>query len=573
VNLGQDEAFAGSVITVTGSGFQPDKIVDIRWGSVGGPVLGYKTINSGGTFTGKVTVPRTATRGTQQVWAVERNTSTGPSVSLTVIGVDVTVSPTEGVPGTILTVTGTRFQPGEKVEIRWNTAGGTLLGYKTASTSGSISGKVTIPASAAPGTATIVLSQPTSGRTGSTSITVSVPVVPTATVNPAVAKRGTVITVTGTGFKPDEVVEIRWNTPTGTLLGYKTASSSGGISGKVTVPASAASGNATIVLRERASGTTASARITIEVPAVTTPYLKVSQSTVQPGMVISVSGGGMMPGQQVELRWNSQGGQLLGRVTARADGTFSGRITIPATATSGTGRVYAVSATRSTSTQVTVAATARMTTATTTKVTPTPTATATPVGTPGATPGASPTPVPTGTPTMVPTNEPVGTPTVEPTVEPTPEPTVAPTPTPALYPEGITVMDQHGTPVPDVCIVLRGPNNEVIAEACDATHDGASDGRVLFLSGIEAGEYRIELANLPADIDPFTPQHQYLDGADGIDVRITVVRQQPTPVPTPTPEPTPEPTPVPTPTPEPIVVPPEEVMPDPAGDPASTPAA
>jgi hypothetical protein len=96
---------------------------------------------------------------------------------------------------------------------------------------------------------------------------------------------------------------------------------------------------------------------------------------------------------------------------------------------------------------------------------------------------------------------------------------------------------------------------------------------VLLLPGIVAGNYQIEVTNLPADIDPIGPQFLYLDGADGVDARITVVRQEPTPVPTAEPTAVPTEEPLPTETEEATETPVETPAAEPPPEPTEEPAA
>ena len=182
------------------------------------------------------------------------------SATVTVTMPQVSVSPTSQTSGKVVSVSGSGFTPGKRVDIRWNSPSGKLIGYLTANVSGSLSGKVTVPAGTVPGDYSVVMIDLASGLSGSATLKV---IGATVTVTPQQASSGTVVSVIGSGFGPSEVVEIRWNGPSGKLLGYRTTSTDGSMSGKVTIPADAQPGTYTLFLDGRTSGIVGSGTVVI----------------------------------------------------------------------------------------------------------------------------------------------------------------------------------------------------------------------------------------------------------------------------------------------------------------------
>jgi LPXTG-motif cell wall-anchored protein len=61
----------------------------------------------------------------------------------------------------------------------------------------------------------------------------------------------------------------------------------------------------------------------------------VSQTSVQPGQTITVSGDGWQANSTITIHWLSTGA-VLATTTVNSDGTFSAQVTIPSDATAGT---------------------------------------------------------------------------------------------------------------------------------------------------------------------------------------------------------------------------------------------
>ncbi len=332
---------AGTLVTVSGSGFKPGESVSLRWGSASGPVLGSVVVKADGTFSGKITVPAYAGVGMSDIHAISTGGSAVASYDVTALAVvKVTLNPTSGRAGTVTAVSGSGYQPGEAVTIRWGGPTGTLLGSVKASATGTIAAKVTVPATAAPGTFGIHATG-TSGQTGNASYQVTALAIVKVTLSPISGRAGTVTSVTGSGYRPGESVTIRWSTTTGTLLGSVKATTSGTISAKVTVPATAAVGT----FRIYATGTSGQAgSATYQVTALAIVKVALSPTYGRAGTVTTVTGSGFRPGETVTIRWGGATGTILGSVRATTSGTISAKVTVPATAALGTFTIRATGA-------------------------------------------------------------------------------------------------------------------------------------------------------------------------------------------------------------------------------------
>lgn len=338
----------GDELYITGSHYEPFEQVTIRWGNTYGPIIGYANVNYLGTFYEEITVPEDASPGITEI-AFQGRSSRG-GVTFTVNGPTMSVSPTTGLPGERLSVSGENFAPGERVNIRWGSDTGPIIGYKNATSSGTISGAILVPADAASGTHDIYLQS--ASATTTTSFTVIAPPSPTVSISLTSGLPGARLSVTGTNFASGERVNIRWGNASGPILGYKNASSNGSFSGAILVPANASAGSTQIYLQS-ASGTTS---VVFSVTAAPAPTITVSPTSGLPGARLSVSGTNFKSGERVNIRWGSSTGPILGYKNASSNGSFSGAILVPANASAGATQIYLQSASGTASTVFTVKA-------------------------------------------------------------------------------------------------------------------------------------------------------------------------------------------------------------------------
>lgn len=317
---------SGENIAVTGTGFEAGESVGIYWNrTTSGSPLRTITTSSSGSFSTSVTAPDDDP-GSHLVAAA--GASSGEKASRTYVllaSSSIAISPLNGPNGTSVTVTGQGYNPGEQVQIYWDSTGssGTLLKTVTADSLGAISTTITTP-NATAGGHLIVGKGVTSGHKPSRTFTVTATVSPSINITTTSGPVGTTVPITGQGYAPGETVDIRWDRSSGTVLKTVTASSSGTFSTSATVP-EAGAGKHLFVGVGRTSGAKPSRSFTVTV----NPVISISITSGPGGTVVPITGQGYTPGETVDIRWDRSTGIVLKTVTASSSGTFSTSATVP----------------------------------------------------------------------------------------------------------------------------------------------------------------------------------------------------------------------------------------------------
>lgn len=279
----------GDSVTVTGTGFGASKNINVTFNGVDVTPLALQVSSATGNVSVVFTVP-TIIYGPYNVVASDNATvsNVSPAVVFTV-GAAVTISPTSGPAGTIVTATGRGFT---------NTAGLTVtitIGVATAKNvtliktlaDGTFSGQFVVPSSlavqstrytvtASDGT----ISGSTSGATGGFRVTGTTEI----TLTPTSGQPGATITVVGVNFTAvaGTAVTLKFNVLT---VGTFTTDVSGGFSGTFTVP-SLPTTTYTVAATD-ANSLTASKSF-----AVAITLLNISPTSGPTGTVITVTGFG-----------------------------------------------------------------------------------------------------------------------------------------------------------------------------------------------------------------------------------------------------------------------------------------
>ncbi len=324
ITLSKTYGLPGAVITVSGSGYAATETVTIKLGTT---TLGTATTSSG-SFSKSVTIPSTMAPGTYVMSGTGATSGIVASAKFKVLAPPLTVSPSSGPAGTVVSVGGTKFAAGETVTIKHST---TVLGTTTATPTGTFSTSVTIPATAAAGTFSLSAVGGTSGILALGSFKV---LANPLTLSKTFGLPGAVIGVSGSGYAATEMVTIKLGT---TILGTATTSA-GAFSTTVTIPLTATPGTYLMTATGATSGHVDQATFKVLAPPLT-----LSPSAGLPGSVTTVSGTQFGAGETVTIKL---GATILGTVTTTLTGTFSKSVTIPATTAIGT---YTISATGGTS--------------------------------------------------------------------------------------------------------------------------------------------------------------------------------------------------------------------------------
>lgn len=173
-------AHPGDTITVSGTGFEPNENVTVT--GPGADCTRGVQANGNGAFTFTCKIPANQPTGTVPVTATGDSGGTA-TVNLPITaaagGPSITAKPSPAQPGELVTITGTRFTPGESVSLTWP---GDCMPGKTlvASGSGTFSAYCRVPANAANGSeVTAVATGKVSKKPASAKVTVKA--VPVAT--------------------------------------------------------------------------------------------------------------------------------------------------------------------------------------------------------------------------------------------------------------------------------------------------------------------------------------------------------------------------------------------------------
>jgi predicted nucleic acid-binding Zn-ribbon protein len=192
----------GTIVTVTGAGFDSNSMVTITLDSVDVTPATTPQTDEFGSFSATFAVPP-ALEEVYTITAIDAALNSASS-TFTLLGITILLNPTSGSVGALVTITGMQATPSGLVTISWDTS---EIVTVTAGTDGSYSYDLTVPASQV-GQHTIEVEDSESLNTASEIFVVQ----PEITLNIEEGPIGTEITVTGTGFVADAYVDIAYDT-------------------------------------------------------------------------------------------------------------------------------------------------------------------------------------------------------------------------------------------------------------------------------------------------------------------------------------------------------------------------
>ncbi|XHH08699.1 MAG: hypothetical protein ACFCUE_14190 [Candidatus Bathyarchaeia archaeon] len=312
--LSSSSGFVGSKVTVSGSA-SAGSPVEIYWDTTESSNLLASIYATGaGNYLKEITIPAAA-HGTHYIIVKD---STGTAGAAYIVGSKITLSPTSGIPGDVVTVTGTGFSGNNTEKTIELTFDGTKIATTPAtvstSTVGSFTATFVVPDSeygAVP-----VVATDGADNTAQATFTIGAAI----TVTPTQGPSGTVLTVTGRGFEPDAEVEIAIN---GTTVAEEIeVSGTGTFTAQVIVPSFAAKGNVAVVADDGENTATA----TFKVTGVT--KITVNPISGAPGNTVQISGENFtaVAGTEVDVVF---GTLPVGTFTVDEKGAFEGSIEIP----------------------------------------------------------------------------------------------------------------------------------------------------------------------------------------------------------------------------------------------------
>ncbi len=329
----------GGTTTLTGANWAPGEAITVTLSGVTTPITIVHATTQGAFPSTVVTIPYTATRGTQTLTAmgeISKRTAT-TTITLGAVAATLVATPSTTNRGGTTTLTGGNWAPNEAITV-------TLSGVTTpitvvhATAQGAFpSTVITIPYAATRGTQTLTAIGAVSKRTATATLTLAT-VTATFAVTPAATNRGGLIQLSGGSFAPNEAVTVTVDgviTPLATI----TATAQGTLSATgVSIPYSIPVGPHTLRATGAVSKRAATASITI---AALTPSISVSPSAAAPGATVTVTGKGFGRQERVTLALNGAAISTTAPITTN-NGAFSASFTVPSTVLNGQNTISAV---------------------------------------------------------------------------------------------------------------------------------------------------------------------------------------------------------------------------------------
>src|SRR5574341_2419497 len=331
ITLSRTSGAPGSAVTVTGSGFAKNTVTSILFDFA---FVEETTTNNSGAFTKSITIPTTANGGSHKITANDGISSVDATFTVSSQTM-ITVTPTSGAIGTTVTVSGSNFGASKTITIRFDNDNVLTSPFSVVSTTtGAFSATFTIPSAALVGSHTISAMDGTLTATG----IFNVSGISLVSISPTSGAAGIALTVTGSGFSPNSVVTVKFDsTALVTSPATITTTSSGTFSGTVTIPTGIVSGSHTLSATDN-SGRSASAIFNIT----TSGTITLSSNSGISGNSITISGSGYSPRSTISMRFDSN--TIVTSpptVITTESGSFSAAISIPGNAAIGTHTIAA----------------------------------------------------------------------------------------------------------------------------------------------------------------------------------------------------------------------------------------
>ena len=309
---------AGTVITVTGTGFDRRNGVDFSFGgtsviNVVWLVEGGGRTNSDGTFAVNLTV-LDVVPGSYTILAEDEddNDIFATANFTVVVNTAVNVSPTTGKVGDSITVVGSSFGAGATATLYFdNVSQGTVL----VGLDGSFTASLDIPDSTT-GVHTIGV-EDTAGRSATANVSVEAEM----TMTPLTGIGGDGVSVSGTGFGASKDITIMYGDTVVTPATTITTNANGSFSGSFDVPA-IPGGSYTVTVSDGTSDLTTN--FTVEAGAAINP------TSGEMGDTIQVTGHGFGANKTITILYGNATIQPTAQITTNAGGSFSGSFDVPA---------------------------------------------------------------------------------------------------------------------------------------------------------------------------------------------------------------------------------------------------
>ena len=330
ITLNPSTGVVGSTLNINGGSFGANEPISITFGSIALPTV---TTDTYGTFTTPYTVPTGS--GTGIVTVTVKGGTSGISLNTGFEYVpQLKITPTNGTPGTTVTLIGQYFGTGGVQLTLVDPATGTNfpLGFAYLPGDGSFFDRVTLPTN---GLVTGIQYElqaydQSKGLTAQAPFILKTPGAQSLQVGQTLTVPGSIANVTGSGFTPGEGVQVYFqNVSNGAV--QTTVDAQGNISTSLKLPVANFTPKKSYFIY--ASGTTTShraqAQIVFELPQIFVNGGEGMQYAYQAPFYLG--GSGYASGEAIRITWDygAYGKQQAGTVTAAADGTFSTYVPFP----------------------------------------------------------------------------------------------------------------------------------------------------------------------------------------------------------------------------------------------------
>jgi len=332
-------------ITITGTGFPPsvaassNNIITLtQAGGAGNLSTPQITTDTAGTFTTTFTMPSSVPGGSAFVSGAisvkatvktltgdtgantKSATYTWTSTSRTL-----TVSPTEGPRGTVVTVTGSGFTGGGTVAVGGLTVGGAAMNTSSFAVNADTTLTATtqtIPAGTAYGSNTVKATD--GSKSGTTSFTAKQP---TIAISPTSGPVGSTINVTGSGWMPNGLVTV---TRSGSAALTVSANALGEITAQLPIPSSLYTGGSVNVTVGSNDGTSVGNTAAGLIFKISSSSIAASPASAAVGDVVTVTGSNYLPSTGLTV-FSIGGVSVLPRdpVISNSTGTWTASFTVP----------------------------------------------------------------------------------------------------------------------------------------------------------------------------------------------------------------------------------------------------
>jgi hypothetical protein len=315
ITLSRTSGSPGTSVTVTGTGFNAGETVSITFD---GSTVKSTAADSSGYLNTTITIPA-STAGSHTIAAYGSTSGYVAGVTFTVLGGALTLSPTSGPAGTVVTIAGSGFAASETgITITFD--GTVVKSGISANGLGAWSGTFTVPSSAA-GSHAIGAYGSTTSASSITEVTFTVSA--GLTLSRASGPSGTSVTVTGSGFGASETgITITYDGTT--VSSAISADYLGNWSSTFTIPASA-TGSHTIGASGPSSGSVSG------LPFMVSPAVTISRPSGPPGTSVTVTGSGFGASES-DISITYDGTPVTSAISASSSGSWSGTFTVPASA-------------------------------------------------------------------------------------------------------------------------------------------------------------------------------------------------------------------------------------------------